>query len=129
MFGPEWNDFDRLTPQTKLLHNTRRLTQPWKTGLPIDYTPAEHYSLFPPFGWLMRLRRRLFGEHGLLGRYWRHPDPKQEQFFFGLVRECLNKGLIEEQLLREEMQQNHVRHDAFEVMERTPPLPAPPVAV
>jgi hypothetical protein len=28
-------------------------------------------------------------------------------------------------MLREEMRQNHVRHDAFEVLERTPDL-APP---
>ena len=40
-FEPEWNDFDRLTPATKMLHNTKRRTQPWKTGLPVDYMPAE----------------------------------------------------------------------------------------
>ena len=28
------------------------------------------------------------------------------------------------EMLREEMRQNHVRHDAFEVLERTPPLAA-----
>jgi len=28
------------------------------------------------------------------------------------------------EMLREEMRRNHVRHDAFEVMERTPPLAA-----
>jgi hypothetical protein len=27
-------------------------------------------------------------------------------------------------MLREEMRENHVRHDAFEVIERTPPLAA-----
>ena len=68
-FEPEWNDFDHLGPGTKLLHNTRRMTQPWKTGLPVDFTPVEHFPLFPPFGWLMRARRRLFGDYALLGRY------------------------------------------------------------
>jgi hypothetical protein len=34
-FEDEWNDFDRLTPKTRMLHNTRRRTQPWKTGLPV----------------------------------------------------------------------------------------------
>ena len=38
LLEPEWNDFDRLTPQTKILHNTYRRTQPWKTGLPVDFT-------------------------------------------------------------------------------------------
>ena len=36
LFEEQWNDFDRLTPATRLLHNTRRRTQPWKTGLPVD---------------------------------------------------------------------------------------------
>jgi hypothetical protein len=121
---PEWNDFDRLTPETKLLHNTRRMTQPWKTGLPVDWTPADTFKLFPPIGWAMRWRRRLLGDHALMGRYRRHPDPRQEAFFFGLLRECIDKGIVTEAMLREEMQSNHVRHDAFEVLDRTPPLAA-----
>ena len=39
----EWNDFDHLGPETKLLHNTRRTTQPWKTGLPVDFMPVERF--------------------------------------------------------------------------------------
>jgi hypothetical protein len=120
----EWNDLDRLTPNTKMVHNTRRITQPWKTGLPVDFTPADRFRLFPPLGWAMRWRRRLFGDHALLGKYRRHPDENQERFFFGLLRECVEKGIISEDMLRDEMRENHVRHDAFEVLERTPRLAA-----
>ena len=49
---PEWNDFDRLTPNTKILHTTKRRTQPWKAGLPIDYTLRER----GPFDFLRRLQ-------------------------------------------------------------------------
>ncbi|MCU0838213.1 MAG: hypothetical protein MUE49_05760 [Rhodospirillales bacterium] len=121
----EWNDFDRLTPQTKMLHNTRRLTQPWKTGLPIDWMPPDAFKPFPPFAWAMRYGRRLFGKGRLIGRYWRHPDRKQEALFFGLLRECLDSGVISETMLRAEMARDHVRHDAFEVLDRTAPLPQP----
>ncbi|MBL8842153.1 MAG: hypothetical protein JNL90_11575 [Planctomycetes bacterium] len=38
----EWNDFDRLTPATKLIHMTERSTQPWKTGLPVDFDTMYH---------------------------------------------------------------------------------------
>ena len=124
LFENEWNDFDRLTPQTKMLHTTKRKTQPWKTGLPVDFRPPERVRGFSPQGWLQSLRRHLFGEYGLLGHYKPHPDPNQERFFFGLLKECLEKGIITEELLREEMRKNHVRHDAFEVLERTPPLAA-----
>ena len=33
-----WNSLDILTDETKMLHTTVRLTQPWRTGLPIDFT-------------------------------------------------------------------------------------------
>jgi len=118
----QWNDFDRLAADTRLLHNTRRKTQPWKTGLPTDWRPAERFRLFPPLAWIMRARRRLFGEYAFLGKYRSHPDPNQERFFFGLLKECVDKGIVTEDMLRNEMASNHVRHDALEVLERTRPL-------
>ena len=124
LFENEWNDFDRLTPETKMLHNTKRRTQPWKTGLKVDYHPPEKPSGFLPLGWLNRVRRRVLGDYALLGHYQAHPDRNQERFFFGLLRECLDQGIVTEDMLREEMRQNHVRHDAFEVLDRTPPLAA-----
>ncbi len=120
----EWNDFDRLTENTRMLHNTKRRTQPWKTGLPVDFTPADKFKKYPVLAKLNHLRSRIFGEYGLLGHYHAHPDPKQEQLFFGLVRECLEQGIISESLIQDEMRQNHVRHDALRVVECTPPLAA-----
>ncbi len=114
----EWNDFDRLTPRTRLLHNTRRWTQPWKTGLPVDFVPGDRATGIAPIDWLMRLRREWLGEHALLGRYIRHPDRNQERFFFGLLRECVEKGEVSPDLLREEIERGHLRRDALEVMER-----------
>jgi hypothetical protein len=121
-FENAWNDFDHLDKDTKMLHNTKRKTQPWKTGLPVDFTAAEKFRWYPPKGWLRRGRRLLFGASTDPGQYKPHPDPNQERFFFGLLRECLEKGVLSEAQLREEMQQDHIRHDAFEVIDRTPPL-------
>lgn len=122
LFENEWNDFDRLSEKTKLIHNTKRKTQPWKAGLPADYIPAEKYRIFPPIRWVLRTRRKLFGDYAFVPDYKPHPDLKQEQFFFGLVRECVEKGIVSEDFIRQEMRLNHVRHDAFEVLDRTPAL-------
>ena len=109
---PYWNDFDRLAPETRLIHNTKRRTQPWKTGLPIDFTNR------PP--WFMRVvgisgyRKR--------GTYKPHPDPRQEQFFFALLRECYEAGEVTDEMLEAEMASDHVRHDAREMIERAPPV-------
>jgi hypothetical protein len=120
----QWNDFDRLTADTKMLHNTRRLTQPWKTGLPIDFTIAETFPPFPPVGWVMRRVQGLFENNKLPLRYKRHPDRNQERLFFGLLRECLDEGSVSEAMLKAEMEQDHVRHDAFEMLAQTPALAA-----
>ena len=117
---PAWNDFDHLRAATRMLHTTRRMTQPWKTGLPVDFLPVERFRPFPPFGWLMRARRALFGDHALLGRYRPHPDPRQEALFFGLLRECLERGVVSETVLREAIEHRYLRPDALAVMERAP---------
>ncbi len=123
----QWNDFDELTPQTRMIHNTKRKTQPWKTGLPVDFLPPEKAGSFKPINLMHRVRRKLFGEYAFLGRYGRHPDPRQERLFFALLRECLDKGIVTEQMIREEMRHNHVRHDALEVIKKTPTLDQRPL--
>lgn len=122
----EWNDFDRFTLQTRALHTTKRRTQPWKTGLPVDFRISERFRLFPPLAWVVRARRHLFGEYGMMGHYKQHPDPAQQNLFFGLLKECIEQGIVSEEFLREEMAANHVRHDAFHVLDTTPNLPPTP---
>jgi hypothetical protein len=103
---PEWNDFDRLTPETRLLHNTHRRTQPWKTGLPSDFT-ARGTTLSSRAGiWLRRLRGKG------AGRYKRHPDPAQERLFFTLLGECLANGTVPAALLEKEIARGPHPHRA-----------------
>ena len=108
---PVWNDFDRLNADTKLLHNTKRRTQPWKTGLPIDFT-----NRAPP------LISKFLPENGirLWGKYQKHPDPRQEAFFFGLLRECVDAGKISRKEIETEMRHNHLRHDSLALVDRAP---------
>lgn len=124
----EWNDFDRLTPATKMVHNTKRKTQPWKTGLKVDFSPVDRVAYFPPWAWLMQARRKLFGDYGLMGRYQAHPDPNQEKLFFDLLRECLDAGIVTEAQLREEMRLNHIRHDTLDLLRRSPAPALQPAA-
>jgi hypothetical protein len=108
LLEPEWNDFDHLTPRTMLLHNTKRRTQPWKTGLPIDFT---------------------FRERGLLNfalpivrmvapRYTRHPDPNQEAYFYALLAEAIDAGAVTAEQVEKEVRVRHVRPDSPELIER-----------
>lgn len=101
---PEWNDFDRLTPRTKLLHTTKRRTQPWKTGLPVDFTLQRM--------WPVNLFNRM------LLRYAPHPDRNQEAFVYSLLAELVDSGEVTLDELKREMASNHIRHDSLELVDR-----------
>lgn len=105
LLEPEWNDFDRLTPQTKILHTTKRRTQPWKTGLPIDYTLREKGLL----GSLLRPRRQY---------YEAHPDPRQEALVYSLLAELVDRGDISHEEIAAEMAANHIRHDSLDLIDK-----------
>jgi hypothetical protein len=118
LLEPEWNDFDKLTPATKILHNTYRRTQPWKTGLPVSFTVRAKAGKPKPFpANIVKAVKRLVKEKKP-DVYEPHPDPNQEALFFNLLRECLEKGIIDLDLVKREMAANHVRHDALELVQR-----------
>jgi energy-coupling factor transporter ATP-binding protein EcfA2 len=119
-FEAEWNDFDRLTP--------RRSCCTTPSAGPSPGRPACRWTSRRParrpgasaLGWLMRARGECSALRGL-GRYKRHPDPTRSASSSGCCASASRRGIVSEAMLREEMAQNHVRHDAFEVLERTPP--------
>ena len=89
----------------------------------MDFTLGEKARRTQKFGVLGRLVQGLI-QRAAPTEYERHPDPKQERFFFSLLRECVDNGVVSESLLREEMARNHIRHDALELIERARPLAA-----
>jgi hypothetical protein len=113
---PEWNSFDTLTRTTKLLHTTNRRTQPWKTGLPVDYTLRKR-------GWWDGARRIWHWT------YQAHPDSNQEALVYALLSEMLDSGIVTEPELVREMGDNHIRHDSLELIDRyrgwLPPIDLP----
>jgi hypothetical protein len=101
----EWNSFDQLNAETKILHTTKRRTQPWKTGLPVDYTLRES----GPFDFLRRLASR---------RYAPHPDRNQEAYVYSLLAELVDSGEVTKTELVDEMAANHIRHDSLDLIDR-----------
>ena len=100
-----WNAFDRLDSNTRILHTTKRRTQPWKTGLPVDYTLRER----GPFDFIRRLRHQY---------YQPHPDRNQEALFYSLLADLVDDGQVTKQEIVAEMAANHIRHDSIELVDR-----------
>ena len=108
LLEPEWNDFDHLTPETKLLHNTKRRTQPWKSGLPIDFTFKERGLL----NFALPIVRMI------APNYTRHPDQKQEAYFYALLAEGIDSGSISGEDVEREVRLGHVRPDSPALIDR-----------
>ena len=76
---------ERLRPadarRPSILHTTKRRTQPWKTGLPVDYTLRER----GPLDFLRRWPSR---------RYEPHPDRNQEALVYSLLAEMVDTGEV-----------------------------------
>jgi hypothetical protein len=109
LLEPEWNDFDHLTERTKLLHNTKRRTQPWKTGLPIDFTFRERKGILNLAPKLVRIIAR---------NYTRHPDRNQEAYFYALLADALDSGSVTAEQVEQEVRLGHVRPDSRALIER-----------
>lgn len=119
--GEEWNSFDKLEPRTRMLHMTERSTQPWKTGLPVDFDLNTQAAGAGGLRAMARVARNLLGGAGRtsepsLTHYQRHPDPAQERFFFGLLKGALEAGEIDEAFVHNRMRAKDVRPDAFEIL-------------
>ena len=110
----EWNSLDELSVDTKMLHTTIRLTQPWKTGLPIDFTINKMPKIF---GIIPREP-----VHKFLGKYPTHykphPSKEIEYFFFELAHEALNSGAVTETEVQQEIAAGNIRPDFFEKLSK-----------
>lgn len=123
--GEEWNSFDELAPGTQLLHTTERLTQPWKTGLTIDFdqtTKSQHKQhLAPPAGLWQRFLHQLIpsvSPNKKLPRYQSHPDPAQERLFFTLLKGAIEEGYVSRDLLKKSIATGNVRPDAPKLLKK-----------
>lgn len=117
----EWNRYDCIDDQTKFLHTTDRITQPWKTGLPVDFfrNPAKNpgpFFGFIPRQWIRQLLGRPSNSH-----YREHPDPRVKEFFFGHLKAAIDTGYITDEVIRNAVEIKAVREDIFEVLDNTSP--------
>jgi hypothetical protein len=118
--GNEWNSCDLLNSQTKFIHYTRRLTQPWKTGLKIDfkYDPGQSRYKFIPQPILRSLKSLLKRGDDYHLRYQKNPDNLQEQFFFSLVNEAIRAGYLNFEMIEEQIAHKNLRKDFFRFVEK-----------
>lgn len=117
-FEKEWNHFDTLSDQTKILHYTNHLTQPWRTGLRSGKRYRRGFGS-SPIKKALKLLRFPDKLRGLRTTYYpENPDPRQRDLWFRYLKECLDKGIITEGLLRKAIHDGYLRKDIFVRVEK-----------
>ncbi len=124
-FEAEWNDLDTLTDRTRILHNTCRMTQPWKTGLVLDFMPealerrlSKKWGIIPR-SWIHRVRSLIEQKpYFPLGIFRPHPDSKQERLFFTLLAKAVELGIITRDEITAEIENGNVRPDAISLLDQ-----------
>lgn len=102
-----WNDLDTQTLETKMIHMTGRLTQPWKTGLPIDFTRNPMPKIF---GIIPReLVHKILGKYDT--HYKQHPNPEIEALFFKLAKRAYSEGSLTVDEIESEISSGYIRKD------------------
>jgi hypothetical protein len=111
----DWNSYDELNENTKLLHNTLRITQPWRVGLDVEFIPKK---MKPLFGFISReWAHTLLGRNPLVHR--EHPDQDQTNFFFGHLKKAIEDGFIDFDLVLRAIKLKYIRQDAIEILTKT----------
>lgn len=119
----EWNHMDQLSQKTKLIHFTKKITQPWKTGLPVDFIPDKIPAKwgFIPRAWTVGVKSFL------LGGFWRekaskvyleNPYKDQVEVFWRYAAEALKEGIYTLDEAKNEIRKGNIRKDFIEVLQK-----------
>ena len=113
--GDEWNRYDCIDGQTKFLHTTDRITQPWRTGLPVDMVVGSPKPLFGfvPREWIHRLLGR-----GAPRFHLEHPDTKVVNFFFAHLKEAIEADQITSKEVDRAIVDGQIRADVWEKLDQ-----------
>jgi len=125
LFESDWNSFDQLDENTKMLHTTQRLTQPWRAGLPISFDTSEkmaakktwkHYIPFKNTIKAALGRPVALPEQKKPDTHLEHPDQKQTDLFFSHLIEAINSDIVTDSNIQGAIQSQDLRPDIYDVL-------------
>ena len=109
-----YNSFDKINDDTVLLHNTSRATQPWKTGLEIDYL-KERKGRKTLKTQIKRIAKKILKPQPTQ-YYTEHPDETQSSLFFQNLSGAINSNYITADQLKWAIENKYVRQDLMELI-------------
>lgn len=102
------NSFDKFRSDTLLLHNTNRLTQPWKEGLKTNF---EYYNLSLK-GKIKVIVKKILK----INKFEKHPDRNQVDIFFYLAYKAFMAKHISSKEILKEIENKNIRNDLLKYL-------------
>ena len=99
-----FNCFDSLPKNGKVLHFTRRQTQPWRTGLPLREKYEKKLSV--------RFLKALFGKN----KHIPHPNTDLEQLFFQIAKDAFASGHLTQDEVLQAQEDGMIRPDFLDIL-------------
>lgn len=116
VLAEKWNHCDKLTPETQMIHYTKKITQPWKTGLKVDWIPDKYPAKWGiiPRSLILAVKAKVLG--GFYAEknakfYLENPFKDQVDLFWEIAAEAFQRGVYTEEEAMEEVAKGNVCQD------------------
>ena len=104
-----FNSFDQFNEKTEFLHTTNRITQPWKTGLKVDF--YKYKFDYGESSFVTRMLNKIYGNIKNIifpKKYLPHPNKSVADLFNTLFAEALKSGFISQKEIHENIKKKFI---------------------
>ena len=110
----EFNHHDKVDENTLLLHTTKRITQPWKEGLKIDFYDEKNSKIYKFKQQIKKLLNLDYNINAISKNYIKHPNKKVEYTVSKRFKDCLNSNFIKENEIEDAIRNKYVSKYFYE---------------
>ena len=110
----EFNHHDKVDENTLLLHTTKRITQPWKEGLKIDFYDEKNNKIYKFKQQIKKLLNLNYNINAISKNYIKHPNKKVENTVLKIFKDCLNSNFIKENEIEDAIRNKYVSKYFYE---------------
>ncbi len=110
----EFNHHDKVDENTMLLHTTKRITQPWKEGLKIDFYDEKNSKIYKFKQQIKKLLNLDYNINAISKNYIKHPNKKVEYTVSKIFKDCLNSNFIKENEIEDAIRNKYVSKYFYE---------------
>ena len=109
---------DKVDENTLLLHTTKRITQPWKEGLKIDFYDEKNNKIYKFKQQIKKLLNLDYNINAISKNYIKHPNKKVDYTVLKIFKDCLNSNFIKENEIEDAIRNKYVSKYFYEKIAR-----------